>query len=122
MKRTAVALALTLGAASVVVMSPSWGAAACDVFSNTPYGYNSGGPRVGGDAGRSGCVSTVNLRSDLKYDRALSPDPVIGYKSGTVTNVTWFVNASCTGTRTYYIDTSSSSGQYSTSYRRTITC
>jgi len=92
-------------------------ASACDVFANRPYG------QVAGEGGRSGCTSRVRVKTDLKYNRSGLPDPVIAYRSGTVRNVTWVaVASSCSGTREYYVDTNSETGQYSTSTRRTISC
>jgi hypothetical protein len=91
--------------------------AVCDVFANRPYGT------VAGTGGRSGCTSRVQVKTDLKYNRAGLPDPVVAFRSGSVQNVTWTaIDNDCSGAHEYYVDTNSATDQYSTSTRRTISC
>lgn len=94
-------------------------ASACDVFAERPYGTTS----ASGAGGRSDCGSRVQVKTDLKTNRAGLPDPVRAYRSGTVTNVRWIATwAGCNGTYEFYVDTNSQTGQYSTSTRRTLSC
>lgn len=121
MRTVVVSLVLTAAASTVGVVVPAVSAsAACDVFASRPYG---GGSAVSGQGGRADCASRVQVKTDLKYDRTGLPDPTVAYRSGTVRNVTWVAtDEDCSGTRTYYVDTNSETGQYSTSTRRQLSC
>lgn len=105
----------------VVVLTPAWSAstASCDVFSNTPF-YASSYLGVGGTGGRSNCSSTVSLQVKLKYDR-FGPDGEVASNGGRVTNATWTVYG-CAGRQSYYVNSSTDSGQVSGSANRTISC
>lgn len=115
-----VMLAAAIALPAFTLLSPAWGSTtSCDVFTNAPSSFRT---TASGTGGRSGCVSGTTVKTDLKYNRSFSPDPVIGYKSGTVVNVRWTPSATCSGTKEYYLDTNSGTGQYSTSFRRTLSC
>jgi hypothetical protein len=113
----AVASAVALPLA--ITFTPAWAAstASCDVFAYTPF---AGGDEVGGTGGRSGCISTVSVKTRLKYDR-FGPDPTTAFRGGRVTNITWTAYG-CSGRQSYYTNTSTDSGQVSGSLNRTITC
>lgn len=104
----------------VLFLTPAWGAAtaSCDVFSYTPDYFDS--HNVGGTGGRSNCISTVSVQTDLRYDR-FGPDPTVASRSGQVTNVTW-TPYGCASSNSYYTNTASSSGQNSGSLNRTLSC
>jgi hypothetical protein len=103
-----------------LTMSPSW-AAGCGVFAQTPSVNAS---TIGARGGRSGCASEVTLYVRLKWDRPLSPDPTLDSRSGKYTNVSLIVDAGClAGTHDYYIATTTSSNQSTSSDpRRKANC
>lgn len=107
-----------VGSVTAVQMVTS-SASACDVFAERPYGTSS----ASGPGGRRDCSSRVQTKTDLKTNRRGLPDPVRASRSGTVTNVRWIATwDGCDGTFEFYVDTNSSTGQYSTSTRRTLSC
>lgn len=116
---SSVCTSLLLTIPAVVIMQSPASAAACSVFATRPYAA-SAYDEVRGSGGRSGCTSSKQILVELKWNRRLSPDPVIDYRSGTFTNVTLYVEADCLlGTHDYYVDVSGDAGSIN-SDRRSI--
>lgn len=117
---SAACTSLLLTMPAVAIMQSPASAASCSVFATKPYAA-SAYDEVRGSGGRSGCTSSKQILVELKWDRPLSPDPVLDYRSGTFTNVTLYVEADCLlGTHDYYVDVSGDAGSIN-SDRRSIT-
>lgn len=117
---TALIAAATVTAPAVVLLSPAWASEsrACDVYTNSPY--DAGSLDIAGPGGRSGCISRVDVKTDLKYSR-LGPDGVAAYRSGAVINVSWTAYG-CAGNCDYYTKTTGGPGQESESSKRRLSC
>ena len=114
----AVAVAM-VGPALLIVQAPAQ-AAGCGVWAGTPVAA-SAYDEVRGSGGRSGCASAKQLKVDLKWDKPLSPDPVLDYRSGTYVNVTLNVAHTClAGPHDYYVQVSGDAGSASSDPRGRI--
>jgi hypothetical protein len=115
----AVAVAM-VGPALLILQAPAQ-AAGCAVWAGTPVAA-SAYDEVRGSGGRSGCATAKQLKVDLKWDKPLSPDPVLDYRSGTYVNVTLQVAYSClAGAHDYYVEVSGDAGSASSDPRKRIT-
>jgi hypothetical protein len=97
--------AATLLAASgfLIISSPAW--AACSLGADPP---NS---NVNGTGSRSGCGGTVTLTVNVRHDKTLLPDPIVGTAKRTnFGNGSLTANGSCDGDGNYHTETISSSG------------
>lgn len=115
--------AVCLSIASVAMTTPTYiallaepaHAAGCGIFASVPTS-SSTYHEVRGKGGRSGCTSSRQIKLDLRWDRPFSPDPSLDYRSGTYTNVTLNVDATClAGTHGYYDEVDGDAGHISSS-------
>ncbi|WP_140008866.1 hypothetical protein [Nocardioides plantarum] len=98
---------------AVIALQAPADAAGCGIFANKPYA-NAAYTVVRGSGGRSGCTNNKQIKIDLRWDRPFSPDPSIGYKSGTYKNVTLTAEGDClAGTHDYYVEVSGDAGHTS---------
>lgn len=114
-----------LSIASVALTAPAFvalqaepaQAAGCGIWAGVPWS-SPAYDRVNGSGGRSGCSSSRQMELDLRWDRPWSPDPSLGHKSGTWTNVSLNVAGDClAGTHGYYSEIDGDAGHLSSSKR-----
>lgn len=108
---------MAMAAPALVALQAPAQAAGCGVWADTPYAtpqYD----EVDGRGGRSGCTTAKQIRVDLRWDKALSPDPSLDYRSGVYTNVSLLVIGDClAGTHDYYVDVSGDAGSVASNPR-----
>jgi hypothetical protein len=115
------AVAVAIAGPALILLQGTSQAAGCGVWAGTPAA-DSAANDVYGYGGRSGCATPKQMKVDLKWDRPLSPDPVLDYRSGTFTNVTLLVEADClAGAHDYYVQVSGDAGSASSDPRKRIT-
>ncbi|WP_418060982.1 hypothetical protein [Pimelobacter simplex] len=103
---------------AVALMQSPAQAAGCSVFATRPVAA-SAYDEVRGSGGRSGCTTSKQILVELKWDRPLSPDPVLDYRSGTYKNVTLNVAADClAGAHDYHVDVSGAAGSIDSDKRK----